>query len=702
MVYDLIIKYGRVFDGRGASRMADIGIRQGRIEAIEPGLEDKADEVLDASGLWVCPGLVDIHTHYDLEVELNPGLSESVRHGSTSVVMGGCSLSVIYGEPEDLAVIFSRVETLAPEIIGSWLTKASSRSSPQAYFEHLGQLTLGPNIASMLGHSALRVKVMGLERSLSEHASAQEIKLMRELAEDALDAGCIGISVDMVHWHKVSGKFAGTALPSHHAAFEEYAMLADVCRSRDAVFQVTPNPENFASFLNILRLSPGIWRAPLRNTILAALDMDGAPLLWRVFPLLLFVCNKLLGCNIRFQTLAEPFTIYADGHITPLFEEFSAGIKLNNSKTREQRQALWRDVEFRQEFRQSWSSGWRRTFHRDLYRMQIVAAPDTALVGKTIGQAAEVAEEDALEYFMSLLEQYDTDLRWVGTSANIRDEVRHKLIKHPHILPGFSDAGAHSRNLAFFDNGLSVIRQAVSVGFMSAERAVARVSGEAAAWFNLDVGRLVAGAKADITILDPQKLRLPIPEAEPFSDPVLGGAVRMVKRDTDPAVAFVLINGVQVVRQGEPLAALGRESLGSLLRQLNPARSQREALRRFRNRISDDVALPAESRYWDVFLLKHQHPMNVYCHCFGFVLMYAVPALALVYGNPWLLAFWPLSQAVGLLGHRLFEPSPVDQRDALFSWRALLSLHRMFILVLGRGYQRELGRARRHSAAAQH
>jgi N-acyl-D-aspartate/D-glutamate deacylase len=701
MTYDLVIINGRVFDGLGHSRLADIGIKQGRVESIAPNLDNAATKSLDAAGLWVCPGLVDIHTHYDLEVELNPGLSESVRHGSTSIVMGGCSLSLIYGEPEDLANIFSRVETLAPEIVSSWLRKANTWSTPSAYFEHLEELTLGPNIASMLGHSALRVKVMGLERSLKQHATAHELNLMRSLAEDALDAGCIGISVDMVHWHKVSGKFAGTALPSHHAAYEEYSMLADVCRSRDAVFQVTPNPENYGSFFNILRLSPGIWRAPLRNTILAALDMDGAPLLWRVFPILLFVCNKLLGCNIRFQTLAEPFTIYSDGHITPLFEEFSAGIKLNNTGTREQRQALWRDFEFRNEFKDSWSSGWRRTFHRDLYRMTIVSAPDAEIIGMSIGQAAEVAGVESVDYFMALLEEFDTDFRWVGTSANLRDAVRHKLIQHPHIFPGFSDAGAHSRNLAFFDNGLSVIRQAVSAGFMSPERAIARVTAEPAGWFNLDAGHLKPGSKADITILDPEKLRLPIPEPESLSDPVLGGSERMVKRDPDPAVVHVFIRGVEVIRKGEPLDTLGRVKLGSVLRQQNPARSKEEALNRYRNRISEGVVLPAESPYWDVFLLKHQNSTNVLFHCIAFVFMYAVPLLALVNNNFWLLVLWPFSQAIGLIGHRLFEPTPVDQRDTVFSWRAFNSLHRMFVLVITRRYDQELARARRQFAEAQ-
>jgi N-acyl-D-aspartate/D-glutamate deacylase len=499
---DLVLRNGLVFDGINEGQSVDVAVREGCIVGLGEKLTVDALREFDASNLWITPGFVDIHTHYDLEVEIAPSLSESVRHGVTSVVMGGCSLSTVFGEPLDLSYIFSRVETLPSALIAVWLKTARSWKSPVEYFQHLRKIKLGPNVASMLGHSALRVQVMGLERSISEHASAAEIEEMRLLAKAALDAGCIGISIDMVHWHKISGPFAGQSLPSHHAAFAEYKMLADLCRSYDAVFQVTPNPKNPWSLFDILRLSPGIWRAPLRCTILAALDMSSAPQFWRVYSLLLFVCNSLLGCNIRFQTLAEPFVIYADGWLTPFFEEFSAGVKLNNCKTREERMALWSQEEFRHEFKKSWAGGFPRTFHRNFDLMTIASAPEPSLVGKTIGAAACEAGVEPLDYFIALLEKYDDELRWFACNANQRPHIRQKLMSHPHILPGFSDAGAHSRNLAFFDNSLSVLRQAVVSDFMPFYRAVARVTSEPAEWFNLDAGRMKIGGKADLVVLD--------------------------------------------------------------------------------------------------------------------------------------------------------------------------------------------------------
>ncbi|MDI1226376.1 MAG: amidohydrolase family protein [bacterium] len=699
MRYDTVIRQGRVFDGINAGIVADLGITDGRIAAIAPNLDAQGAAVIDAAGLWVTPGFVDIHTHYDLEVEVSPGLPESVRHGVTTVVMGNCSLSATFGQPDDLANIFSRVETLQPELIAGWLKTARAWPSPKEYIEHFDALPLGANVACLLGHSTLRMQVMGLQRSVCAHATPAEIADMKQLAEQALDAGCLGISVDMVHWHKVSGAYAGRALPSHHAAYDEYAMLADVCRARDAVFQVTPNPESPMSFVNILRLAPGLWRAPLRLTILAALDMDGVPWLWRVFPVILFVCNRMMGCNIRLQTLAEPFAIYGDGPVTPLFEEFAAGVTLNNCRTTEERRAIWRDPAFRATFARSWNSGSVRTFHRNLDRMMIVSAPDSSLAGKTVGEAARAVGQPPLDYFMTLLETHDEDLRWVATSANMRDNVRHKLMRHPHIFPGFSDAGAHGRNLAYFDSAVSVLRQAVTHGFLSIEKAVSRITAEPAAWFNIDAGRIKPGAKADIVLLDPEKLRHAIPQPVSLPDAALAGSMRMVKRDADPAVRHVFAQGVEVVRNGEPLPALGTQKCGILLPQFNPARSMRESLARSRNRISDEVLQPQLENYWDVFLLKHRNPRNVALHCMAFVLMYMIPLCAIVMQDWRILLLWPLSQLTGLVGHRLFEPTPVDPRDTVFSWRALSSLHRMFFAVVAGNYGSEQQRVEKHLAS---
>ncbi|TAF02386.1 MAG: D-aminoacylase [Nostocales cyanobacterium] len=563
---DLLIKNGLIFDGLGSPPMRqDIGIKNGRIVTIAPSINILAREIVDAANLWVTPGFIDIHTHYDLELEIAPGLSESVRHGVTSVVIGNCSLSIAIGEPQILADIFQRVETLSHRLIAKWLEKSVSWQTPAEYLQHLQQLPLGPNVAPMFGHSALRAHVMGLERSLKTQPSKFELKVMQRIAADALDAGFIGISIDMFPWHRMSGEWQGYSIPSQHAKFKEYAILAHLCRRRDLVFQVTPNIKRIGSFLEILWMGLGIFKKPLRLTVLSALDAVHDRRMWRIFAPILFIWNRILQGNTRFQTLTEPFTIFSDGPVTPLFEEFTTGAKLNGCKSRSERLDLWKSENFRRQFRQEWNNKKHRAFHRQLDLMEVVECPQKSWEGLTFTEIAHQQKQEPLDFFIDALQKYDTDLRWVATGANDRLKPRLAMMQHPYIFPGFTDAGAHVRNLGYYDGALSLLKQAIATNFLSPEAAIYRVTGEPAQWFRLDTGVIKVGAKADIVLLDPLGLNQPISPQVQISDPVLDGETRMVKRGSDDAIKAVYMNGVRVVSAGEVSDVLGREKLGDVL-----------------------------------------------------------------------------------------------------------------------------------------
>lgn len=688
---DLLLSNGLVFDGLGSPpRRLDVGIKDGRVTHLAANLNLPAARRVDASGLWVTPGFLDIHTHYDIELEIAPALGESVKHGVTTVVMGNCSLSLTMGKPQTLADIFLRVENIPRVLVQKWLGAACSWDTPPEYFAHLRELPLGPNVASLLGHSALRAHAMGLERSLTEIATEEDIIRMRRLAESALDAGCIGISVDMVPWHMMSGRFKGRTIPSQHADFREYDMLARLCRERDAVFQATPNPQRPLSLWDLIRLALPRGGRPLRATLLSALDPVHHRALWRGFGPLLKFLNKVLGCNIRFQTVTEPFLLRSDGPLTPLFEEFPSGVLLNDQESTAQRREVWRSSGFRERFRKEWLSGPWKTFHRDLALMKVLDCPDRSLIGRSFEDIASDRKQDALETFMNLLEEHDDRLRWAAVGANDRPEPRQALLADPNVLPGFTDAGAHVRNLAFYDGALSLLRQAVNhAGFMTPERAIERSTGEPARWFRLDTGVLRPGAKADIILLDPARLSQPIPAPVEILGPVLDGAPRMVKPDSG-AVREVFIAGRTAYAGGKASADLGREPLGEVLG-LHDDRVDEETLRRkARLRINDELIDHPFVDYWEVFVLKHQDPRNLACHMAGVVLFYGLPAAAWFLGNPFLLFGLPLSQIVGLIGHRFFERSYIDSQDAVFSWRASWSLNKMFVYVLTGRYQREL------------
>ena len=683
---DLIIKNGILFDGYGTPpQPCELGILAGRIISLAPNISEPAKDILDAKGLWITPGFVDIHTHYDLELEIAPGLSESVRHGVTSVVIGNCSLSLAIGTPQNLADMFQRVETFPPELIQKWLQNSVSWDSPAEYLLHLQQLKLGPNVAALFGHSALRAHVMGLERSLHAQATDSELEQMKIIAAAALEAGFIGISVDMLPWHIMSGEHKGRTIPSHYAAWREYKMLADVCRSRDAVFQVTPNPQRFTSLWDIVRFSHGLFQKPLRCTILAALDSVTVPHLWRVFAPLLFLLNRLLNCNIRFQTLTEPFTVYSDGAVTPLFEEFSSGVHLNNCNSREERQTLWRNEKFRVRFRQEWLDGKRRTFHRDLSRMKIVRCPDEQFNGLTFTEAASRVSQEPIDFFMHALETFDTDLRWVATGANDRLHPRLKLMQQKFVLPGFTDAGAHVRNLGYYDGALSLLKQAATTGFMPMEKAIARVTSESAEWFRMDAGILKIGAKADFLLLNPVHLNDPISEQVECSDPTLDGTLRMVKRGSERIIEAVYLNGQLVVRRGEILESLGQEKFGEVLH-LSSTDSEH------RNWINAQIKAHPFTDYWDIFVLKHQNVYNIALHFMGVIIFYGLLFAAFFWRQYWLLLLLPSSQLVGLIGHYFFERSHIDVTDAVFSFRASRCLNKMFYQILTGKYRREIER----------
>src|SRR5207247_445633 len=121
-----------------------------------------AARTIDAAGCWVVPGFIDLHTHYDAEVEVAPALSESLRHGVTTVTLGSCSLSLAIGTPEDLADMFCRVEAIPYAFVRPLLERVKSWDSVGDYLAHLGSLPLGPNVASFIGHSCLRAYVMGM------------------------------------------------------------------------------------------------------------------------------------------------------------------------------------------------------------------------------------------------------------------------------------------------------------------------------------------------------------------------------------------------------------------------------------------------------------------------------------------------------------------------------------------------------------
>jgi N-acyl-D-aspartate/D-glutamate deacylase len=565
---DIVIRNGQVFDGANSPAVtADVAIHQGKVQSVGPQLPQQGTKEIDARGQWVMPGMLDIHTHYDAEVEAMPGLEESVRHGVTTVVMGNCSLSAALGEKKDILDLFCRVESLPRDVMSRWLGDTIPWHGVREYYAHLDQLPLGPNVASLLGHSNVRAHVMGMDRSLRvAKAEPDEVRKMQRLVEDALDEGYLGLSIDMLPWHRLDGDpFRGISVPSQHAHPNEYRSLAAPVRDRDRVLQATPNALTKSTVATLAMLSSGIGRKPLRTTIVAAMDIKTDRRVYKIATTIGAVFNKLLRANIRWQALAEPFLNYCDGVHTPLFEEFPTGVAAISS-TGDDRKQMFADPKFRQAFRREWEDTRTRIFHRDLNDMWVVSSPVAGQAGKSFGELASALGVDPLEYFMDLLAEHDSAIRWKTVVTNDRAAPRQYIFAHDTTLPGFNDSGAHARNMAFQDGGLQMLQQVLlNPQLMPIEKAIHKLTGQSAQWLGLDAGLLKAGARADIAVVDPEKLRTGLgPPIEQY-DERLHGAMRMVKR-SDGVVRQVLVGGRVAFDNAQFVPEFGRERFGRLLR----------------------------------------------------------------------------------------------------------------------------------------
>lgn len=566
MAYDLIIRNGLWFDGLGnAPQVRTLGIRDGVVADIVAGELDETGcpDVIDAAGKWVVPGFIDVHTHYDAEVLLDPGLRESVRHGVTTVLLGNCSLSTVYADSEDAADLFSRVEAVPRKFVLDALKAKKTWSDPAEYVRALEALPLGPNIGSMLGHSDLRTAVLGLDRATTDGVvpTDAELEKMAELLEAGLDAGLLGMSGMDAAIDKLDGdRFRSRALPSTFATWRERRRLIKVLRKRGRMLQSAPNVAKPWTALNFFLTSSAMFgrRRGVRMSLLVSADGKSAPGAVRVMGPGTRLLNALFGSAVRFQHLPVPFELYSDGIDLPVFEEFGAGTAALHLRDQLERNTLLADTEYRRRFRKSFD---RKKYgpalwHRDFHDAVIVDCPDASLIGKSFGQIADERGLHPLDAFLDVLvDNGERNVRWTTIVANHRPEMLDKLANEPTIHMGFSDAGAHLRNMAFYNFSLRLlkrVRDAQEAGrpFMSVQRAVYRLTAEVADWFGFAAGTLRRGDRADFVVIDPAGLTDAVDGYHEATVPFYGGLSRMVNRNDDAVVATG-VGGTVVFRDGQ-------------------------------------------------------------------------------------------------------------------------------------------------------
>jgi N-acyl-D-aspartate/D-glutamate deacylase len=556
--WDYLIRGAKVFDGSGNLPVReDIAVANGKIAARAPQLDPAmARKVIDGSGCWAMPGLFDIHTHYDLELEVAPGLPESVRHGTTTVVIANCSLGLAFGAQrkdgaDPIVDCYARVENIPKSVLRATADRVDWHN-PKEYMQHLNKLNLGPNLVTMVPHSMLRIEVMGFEASISRDPTEAELVAMEALLEQAMDDGYAGFSTDALPFHYLANQpNTGKTIPTQFAKYYEIKRLTNVVRRKGGIWQATPPKDSSIGTIKTFLLSCGrLHGKPLKTTVVAALDIHSNRKIVRLARLLARVLNsRFLKGDFHMQALAAPFKTWSDGAVTPLAEEIEALRILNETELEdgETRRKILDDPEYIQQFKAMWMHGKKGfglarlkrllrledyAFNRTMSDMTIDVCPlkdwegltfedvyarvRAANAGKTDGLSesetalirdyfAQVNDEG--DFILAVLRAFDHALSRHTVSANRDERMVRKLLMDRQLLPGFNDSGAHLTNMAFYDGNLRALKLASDGGDVDVAYMVRRLTSDPARVFGVKGGSINIGDQADLILIDPSALR---------------------------------------------------------------------------------------------------------------------------------------------------------------------------------------------------
>lgn len=556
-LFDTLIKGAKIFNNGEPAIIEDIAIAAGKIVARGKDLAaDNASRVIDGKGKWLMPGFFDIHTHYDLELEFSPGLPESLRHGTTSVVIANCSLGLAFGNQrsgdiDPIVDCFARVENLPKSFLRSCAEKVHW-NSPKTYLEHLEELNLGPNVVALMPHSMLRIDAMGFDNSISRDPNDSELKTMQAMLSDALKLGYAGFSTDALPFHYLANQpNCEKTIPTQFAKYGEIKKLTQVVRDHGAVWQATPPKDSAINTIKTFLLTSGrLHKKPLRTTVVAALDVANNWRLLRLAKLLAKILNsKFIQGDFHLQALGAPFKVWSDGAVTPLSEEIPELRRLNetNLEDRQARLTILNDPEYISAFRSMWlkgKQGWSLArlkrklniedyaFNRKLSDMTVERCPidhwlglnmqyvlDRILDIKRGNIPSDISQQelsiinqdffwisDEADFMLQLLRSFDLDLSWSTVTANRNPDTIRELLMNPLLMPGFNDCGAHLTNMAFYDVNLRSLKLASSGGDKDISYIVKRLTKDAADLFGVKAGTINEGDVADLILIDPKQL----------------------------------------------------------------------------------------------------------------------------------------------------------------------------------------------------
>ncbi|NCZ64292.1 MAG: aminoacylase, partial [Cellvibrionales bacterium] len=470
-----------------------VAVKDGRVIARGENLpREIAADVINAEGRWLIPGMLDIHTHLDLEVDLEPGLPEVVRHGTTTVLVGNCSLGTCFGRQESdgqepIVDCFTRVENIPKSVLRK-CSDTLTWDNTADYLDHFKQIPLGPNVAAFVPHSMLRIEAMGLENSISRAPTRAELEKMESLLEEAMGQGYVGMSTDGLPFHYLSNDpNTEKRIPTQFASFGELKRLLSVVRRHDRVWQTTPIIENrLKAFLYFTLTSGRLFGKTLKTSALSAMEMTAAPKLSRTLLKFAKLMNSwLFKGDMHFQALGTNFRVWSDGIVSPLFDaswKTRMGIP-DNLVIRDPSLLIFDGAPVSE-----WDG---ESFEAVSDRLNRYKAGDLASARtdqeRDVFDSFPETHTDEPGFILHLLRRYDRHFRFYADVGNQGNRATLELLLGENTLPGFNDSGAHITNMAFFDANLMSLKLAKQQDEATVAQMVHRLTRKPAEVFGLDV-----------------------------------------------------------------------------------------------------------------------------------------------------------------------------------------------------------------------
>ena len=538
---DTLIRGATVFDGLGGAPLrADVGVRAGRIVAMGQ-VSDTAATTVDADGLALMPGIVDLHTHFDAQVTWDPTLSPSGALGVTTAVMGNCGFGLApcpAGLRDTMLKNLSVVEGMNLESL-----MRGVQWDFETFPEYMAQLRrIGPhlNVAVFAGHSVIRTAVMGEAASEQVEPSAAQLDAMREQVREALSAGAIGFASSFSPNH--SG-YGGRPMPSTIASEHELRALAAVLgEEQRGVFMMATGSRATPDVMESIAADTS--RPAFISTVLTMYNEArpelGISYYERAAQALargreLYILTSCQPLSFDF-TLRDPYVLLS----YPAFDR----VKVAGAA---QLEAIYRDPAFREQFRSDLKSPRAGTLFLGNWRHievgETAQAANRRFEGLSLEALAAERGQDPVDAWFDFALAEGLQTHFIGKFFQNVDEGVAPLVRHPAGVITLSDAGAHLGYMCDAGFGLHFLAHWVRErGVFDWASGIRRLTSEPADRFRIPGrGRLQVGAPADMLLFDPAKVGI-TPAMTRFDLP--GGAPRKVREPL--GVHGVWVNGTQV------------------------------------------------------------------------------------------------------------------------------------------------------------